>query len=401
MLISMIYYCYLDAEFWEESDQDMDPEFSDCSSVAPSELEDDVYGPTPEDPEEKAIVRWIVAFISLFQTLHVIPDRAIAWLIRFISILLHHCSRFAPKLQNIVVALPQSLHLRNKLLLNSSSPNITKYVVCPYCHSLHLYRDVCVKRGKTSLQKKCQSMEQGSITCNLEVLKRVFTKSGTFKLYPHKVYCYKNIVSSLQCLLLRPGFATACESTRRACHEHTTIYSDVYHGQVWKEFLKIDSLDFLAASFCYGLMLNIDWFQPYKHCVYSVGVIYLVLMNLPRSHRYKRQNILIVAVIPGPREPPLTMNSYLSPMVAELIQLWHGIPMKIHRCGERTIRAALLSVACDLPASKKVCGFLSHSANLGCSRCYCAFSEGDLQRNYSFSDRNEWRMRSNIYSASQ
>ena len=150
----MIYYCYLDAELWEESDQDMDPEFSDYSSVAPSELKDDVYGPTPEDPEEKAIVWWIVAFISLFQTLHVIPDRVIAWLIRFISILLHHCSRFAPKLQNIAVALPQSLHLRNKLLLNSSSPNITKYVVCPYCHSLHLYRDVCVKRGTNVFAKK-------------------------------------------------------------------------------------------------------------------------------------------------------------------------------------------------------------------------------------------------------
>ena len=121
--------------------------------------------------------------------------------------------------------------------------------------------------------------------------------------------------------------------------------------------MKIDSLDFLAASFCYGLMLNIDWFQPYKHCVYSVGVIYLVLMNLPRSHRYKRQNILIVAVIPGPREPPLTMNSYLSPMVAELIQLWHGSPMKIHGCGERTVRAALLSVACDLSARKKFADF--------------------------------------------
>ena len=33
--------------------------------------------------------------------------------------------------------------------------------------------------------------------------------------------------------------------------------------------------------------------------------------------------------------------------------------------------AALIGVSCDIPAGRKVCGFLSHSAKLGCTRCYC------------------------------
>ena len=69
--------------------------------------------------------------------------------------------------------------------------------------------------------------------------------------------------------------------------------------------------------------------------------------------------------------------------------------MKVSEGGEVMVRAALLAVACDLPAGRKVCGFLSHSANLGCSRCYCSFSEGGLQRNYLCLDRNSWKMRSN------
>ena len=69
--------------------------------------------------------------------------------------------------------------------------------------------------------------------------------------------------------------------------------------------------------------------------------------------------------------------------------------MKVSEGGEVMVRAALLAVACGLPAGRKVCGFLSHSANLGCSRCYCSFSEGGLQRNYSCLDRNSWKMRSN------
>ena len=51
----------------------------------------------------------------------------------------------------------------------------------------------------------------------------------------------------------------------------------------------------------------------------------LVVMNLPCAHRYKRQNVIVVGVIPGPSEPPLTVNSYLSPLVKELLQLWKGV----------------------------------------------------------------------------
>ena len=50
-------------------------------------------------------------------------------------------------------------------------------------------------------------------------------------------------------------------------------------------------------------MLNIDWFQLFDHIQYSIGVIYLVIQNLPRSLRFKPENIIIVSTIPGPKEP--------------------------------------------------------------------------------------------------
>ena len=49
-----------------------------------------------------------------------------------------------------------------------------------------------------------------------------------------------------------------------------------------------------------ALMMNVDWFQPFKHSPYSVGVIYLALMNLPHGERYRRENIIVVGIIPGP-----------------------------------------------------------------------------------------------------
>lgn len=69
-------------------------------------------------------------------------------------------------------------------------------------------------------------------------------------------------------------------------------------------------------------MLNVDWFRPHKHSPGSVGVLYLVLLNLPRHERYKLENIIVVGILPGPSEPKLTANTFLEPPVRELQTFW-------------------------------------------------------------------------------
>ena len=67
--------------------------------------------------------------------------------------------------------------------------------------------------------------------------------------------------------------------------------------------------------FAYGFMINVDWFQPYKHTQYSVGVVYLTVLNLPRHLRNKSNNIILVGILPGPNEPSLNINSFLQPLL--------------------------------------------------------------------------------------
>ena len=50
----------------------------------------------------------------------------------------------------------------------------------------------------------------------------------------------------------------------------------------------------------------------------------------------------------------------------------------------------MLCVACDLPAGRKVCGFLGHSAHLGCSRCFKRFEGSVGTMDYSGFDRGNW-----------
>ena len=96
----------------------------------------------------------------------------------------------------------------------------------------------------------------------------------------------------------------------------------------------------------------------------------LFCMNLPPELRYKPENVFLVGIIPGPKEPNvLQMNNLLRPLVTELQELWAG---KQLNCGDRLlkVRAALVALTCDLPAARKVAGFGSHASTHFCSVCY-------------------------------
>ena len=94
---------------------------------------------------------------------------------------------------------------------------------------------------------------------------------------------------SLQSLFLRPNFYNNCELWRKCYATDNESLSEVYEGLIWREFQQFDGKDFFNAKYSLGFILNIDWFQPFKHRVYSIGVIYLAVMNLPRSIALKER----------------------------------------------------------------------------------------------------------------
>ena len=72
-----------------------------------------------------------------------------------------------------------------------------------------------------------------------------------------------------------------------------------------------------------GIMINLDWFQPFDSAMYSCGAIYGVICNLPREVRFKKENMLTLGLLPGPHEVKLhKINHYLAPIVDELLELW-------------------------------------------------------------------------------
>ena len=173
-----------------------------------------------------------------------------------------------------------------------------------------------------------------------------------------------------------------------------SMLTDIY--EVWKNFKWRDGSHFFNLEHRYGLMLNVDWFQPFKRrSDYSVGVIYFVVMNLPRSQRFKFENVILGGIIPSLQSEP-KLHTFLDPCVDELNALWKGILLSTSLSPvPLRVVAALLCVAADIPATRKVCGFVGHSANRACSKCSKFFPGGFREKKdfSGFQQRSSWPTR--------
>ena len=167
---------------------------------------------------------------------------------------------------------------------------------------------------------------------------------------------------SFQSLLDREGFSKLLLKGPNKCSLGN--FSDVCDGQVYQTFVDCDGNLFFQDKRNIGLMLNLDWFQPYKNSEYSLGVLYCVIINLPREVRFKWENVIVLAVIPGPTEPKLHINSYLEPHVEDLQSLWNGESF-LEKGDPVFYRVAVFCMSSDIPATRKLGGFKAHNALSG------------------------------------
>ena len=255
-----------------------------------------MFTATAESVRATSLLRWLLVYLLSLQAKYCIPDSGIDMLLHFLSIFFSILGRFSPIVAIMAESFPKSKYLAQRQM--GIDVSFTKFVLCPKCFKIHMFKDTWQKVGSCQVINHCSFVRYPNhpylsrrTSCNTPLLKSVELASGRRVLYPHKIYCYKSLTSAFQDLLLSSGFVEDCNHWRnRIC---SNLLQDLYDGRVWKQFQNISGSPFLSAPFSYGLILNIDWFQPYSHTMASVGVVYLAVMNLPWQLRYKRKNMLL------------------------------------------------------------------------------------------------------------
>ena len=74
----------------------------------------------------------------------------------------------------------------------------------------------------------------------------------------------------------------------------------------------------------------------------------LVVLNLPQLERFKWLNVVVLGAIPEPLLT-ITKNTYLKPIVNELLQFWLDVVLREQE-NPALYKLALLCISNDIPA---------------------------------------------------
>jgi hypothetical protein len=144
--------------------------------------------------------------------------------------------------------------------------------------------------------------------------------SGKTPKQSRKSAAYFSIIDSLKIQYKDPSRATIL----RYRHEYTSSkeynngkIGDVFDGNRYKSLVASGLFpDYRDVA----LIGSTDGYQLFRQKRNDCWIVLLLNANLPPSHRVKKENLMITAVIPGPKSPK-DFNSFLQPLINELKHL--------------------------------------------------------------------------------
>jgi Transposase family tnp2 len=333
---------------------------------------------------------WILLWIFKFQERFRLPDVAVDALIKFFRLVLLDADK------RRFNKFPTSEYNARKLLEIGGQTKM--FAVCPDCNKLHNTENNRQDGFKCDhVEFPTHPMQNRREACGTEILKKVLTVKG-YIWRPKLQFPLPSLKNQLITLFQRPGFEQQLRKwTNRDVGNE--LMSDIYEGIIWRTFpstIEDPNSRFFTpetADSHLGIIINLDWFQPFESSVYSTGVMYGAICNLPRDRRFKKENMLTLGLLPGPQEVKKhRINHFLAPIIDELLELWNGydLPISTKFPNGKRIRLAVICCSNDIPAARKLCGHISALA--ACHRCHKRASGDDGQRaNFGgFDDMSSW-----------
>jgi hypothetical protein len=193
---------------------------------------------------------------------------------------------------------------------------------------------------------------------------------------PAAYFEYFPLIPRLRAMVASPHFAMKMQYRSKHKHDPTNM-TDVFDGSHYQHLRKTRvSVDntmlptyFFSDPRDIALGLSTDGFGPFKRRNKTAWPIILFNYNLPPSERFRKKNILPIGVIPGPKKPS-DMDSFLWPLVQELVQLEIGV--KAFDALSRAVfilHVFLILVFGDIPAISMIMRMKGQNGISPCRMC--------------------------------
>jgi Transposase family tnp2 len=283
-----------------------------------------------------------------------------------------NCDGPVDNLQSEPHHIPNLLHARKILKQLELLPKTTDFLCCSRCFTLHREWD---DRSAVHVCNVREALDPSATNI-----------CGTALVIKRRKILVQSLIDWIGRMLSRRDIEQELEVASYQSRPPLETISSILDGAWVRSLMGLDGRPFLPSSspeLNLLLSLNVDSFHPLglkpagSH--YSSTGIYMTLLSLPASIRYKKENMFLFSIIPGPSAPHAEyLNSILMPLLDELEILWSGV---YYSCTAlkpdgRLVRVCMACVVCDLLAALQVAGLASHSSDiLPCAFCHIRGSE--------------------------
>ena len=190
---------------------------------------------------------------------------------------------------------------------------------------------------------------------------------------------YLGVESRLRALLSDPVIARYMFNLQGK-RDASAEVRNIQQSKGWEEHITMDE-EFSTGNDGRNIVLSgfMDGFQSFRKVARTLTPIICQILNLPENLRHRAEFIMLVALIPGPREPK-NYAPYLKIFVEELNRLYQvGFEMADPLCAGKmmTVRVKLLIMTADLPAFQHMLCQQGASAHDGCFKCHIKVFHSD------------------------
>ena len=313
-----------------------------------------------ESVDYLTLVQWICLILIKLKLRYNCSNSLFSLIVNLIyfilSLIKHPLHLFFPQTLNDLMLI-SNLRVYNECEIMAVCPNLK-------CNCLYKLSDIVRTHNGEKMSKVCKNKIFGK-TCQAELAYPEHLSFGRRRWVPFKKFPFLPPSKWIKLFFKNKEFYNLILNRPEPSMDGSL--RDMWDGRVLKLFMK-DPQDngksLLEDKRNLALLLYLDFFNPFTRAIYSSGALCMTVLNLPRGARFQKKWSMLIGIIPGPEEAQGHVNSFLKPVVDDLLLLYDGIEVSEPGRLEKTFvsRSVLLPVLADIPASRKLSQFLSFKA---------------------------------------